>query len=165
MFYLLKCGYFNAHLHDKSPVTRLVIFFNMLSRLIIAFLARSKRLLISWLQSPSAVMLEPKKIKPVTVSIVSPSVCHEVVGPAAMILVFWMLYLLWFHINFEIILILWKISWQSLIGITLNLACCSLQGCKKSDATEQWNNNIKSVECLGNVAILTHYWLRDLCRN
>ena len=164
MFYLLKCGYFNAHLHDKSPVTRLVIFFNMLSRLIIAFLARSKRLLISWLQSPSAVMLEPKKIKPVTVSIVSPSVCHEVVGPAAMILVSWMLYLLWFHINFEIILILWKISWQSLIGITLNLACCSLQGCKKSDATEQWNN-IKSVECLGNVAILTHYWLRDLCRN
>ena len=140
------------------------LLFNMLPRLVIAFLPRSKRLLISWLQSPSAVMLEPKKIKPVTVSIVSPSVCHEVVGPAAMILVSWMLYLLWFHINFEIILILWKISWQSLIGITLNLACCSLQGCKKSDATEQWNN-IKSVECLGNVAILTHYWLRDLCRN
>ena len=51
--------------------------FNMLSRLVIAFLARSKRLLISWLQLPSAVILEPKKIKSVTVSIVSPSVCPE----------------------------------------------------------------------------------------
>ena len=64
------------------------LLFNMLSRLIIAFLPRSKRLLISWLQSPSAVILEPKKIKFVTVSIVSPSVCHEVMGPYAMILVF-----------------------------------------------------------------------------
>ena len=60
----------------------------MLSRLIIAFLPRSKHLLISWLQSPSAVIQEPRKIKPVTVSIVSPSVCHEVMGPDAMILVF-----------------------------------------------------------------------------
>ena len=64
------------------------LLFNMLSRLVIAFLPRSKHLLISWLQSPSAVILEPKKIKPVTVSIVSPSVCHEVMGPDAMILVF-----------------------------------------------------------------------------
>ena len=64
------------------------LFFNMLSRLVIAFLPRSKRLLISWLQSPSAVILEPKKIKSVTVSIVSPSICHEVMGPDAMILVF-----------------------------------------------------------------------------
>ena len=56
------------------------LLFNMLSRLVIAFLPRSKRLLISWLQSPSAVILEPKKIKSVTVSIVSPSVCHEVMG-------------------------------------------------------------------------------------
>ena len=53
------------------------LFFNMLSRLVVAFLPRSKRLLISWLQSPSAVILEPKKIKFVTVSIVSPSICHE----------------------------------------------------------------------------------------
>ena len=53
----------------------------MPSRLVLAFLARSKRLLISWLQSPSAVILEPKKIKSVTVSIFSPSVCHEVMGP------------------------------------------------------------------------------------
>ena len=64
------------------------LLFNMLSRLVIAFLPRSKRLLISWLQSPSAVILEPKKIKSVTVSIVSPSICHEVMGPDAMILVF-----------------------------------------------------------------------------
>ena len=59
--------------------------FNMLSRLIIAFLPRSKYLLISWLQSPSAVIWEPKKIKSLTVSIVSPSICHEVIGLDAMI--------------------------------------------------------------------------------
>ena len=64
------------------------LLFNMLSRLVIAFLERSKHLLISWLQSPSAMILEPKKIKSVTVSIVSPSICHEVRGPDAMILVF-----------------------------------------------------------------------------
>ena len=64
------------------------LLFNMLSRLIIAFLLRSKHLLISRLQSPSTVILEPPKIKSVTVSVVSPSVCHEVMGPDAMILVF-----------------------------------------------------------------------------
>ena len=64
------------------------LFFNMLSRLVIAFLLRSKRLLISWLQSQSAKILEPKKIKSLTVSIVSPSICYEVMGPDAMILVF-----------------------------------------------------------------------------
>ena len=61
------------------------------SRLVIAFLPRSKCLLISWLQSPSAVLLEPPQIKSVTVSIVSPSICHEVMGLNAMILVFLML--------------------------------------------------------------------------
>ena len=66
------------------------LLFNMLSRLIIAFLPRSKCLLISWLQSPSAVILQPPKIKSFTVSIVSPSICHEVIGPDAMVLVFWM---------------------------------------------------------------------------
>ena len=65
--------------------------FNMLSRFVIAFVPMSKRLLISWLQSPSAVILEPKKIKSLNVFIVSPSICHEVMGPDAMILVFWML--------------------------------------------------------------------------
>ena len=64
------------------------LLFNMLSRLIIAFLPRSNRLLISWLQSPSAVILEPKKIKSLTVSIVSPSICHEMMGPDTMNLVF-----------------------------------------------------------------------------
>ena len=66
-----------------------VCFLNMLSGLVIAFLSRSKHLLISWLQSPSTIILEPKKIKPVTLSIVSPSICHWVMGPDAMILVFW----------------------------------------------------------------------------
>ena len=67
------------------------LLFNMLSRLVITFLPRSKRLLISWLQSPSAVILELPKIKSVTVFTVSPSICHEVLGPDAMIVVFWML--------------------------------------------------------------------------
>ena len=67
------------------------LHFNMPSRLVIAFLPRSKHLLISWLQSPSAVILEPPKIKPETVSIVSPPICHEVMGLCAMILVFLML--------------------------------------------------------------------------
>ena len=64
------------------------LFFNMLSRLVIAFLPRSKHLLISWLQSPSTVILEPKKLKYLTVS---PSICHELTGPDTMIFVFWML--------------------------------------------------------------------------
>ena len=64
------------------------LLFNMLSRLVIAFLPRSKRLLISWLQSPSAVILEPQKIKPGTVSTVSPSISHEGMGPDAMIFIF-----------------------------------------------------------------------------
>ena len=64
------------------------LLFNMLSRLVIAFLPKSKCLLISWLQSTSTVILEPKKIKSITVSIVSPSISHEMMGPDAMILVF-----------------------------------------------------------------------------
>ena len=67
------------------------LLFNMLSGLVITFLPRSKRLLISWLQSPSAVILEPRKIKSDTVSTVSPSISPEVMGPDAMIFVFWML--------------------------------------------------------------------------
>ena len=67
------------------------LFFKMLSRLVITFLPRSKHLLISWLQIPSAVFLEPKKIKSVTVSTVSLSICHEVMGPDAMTFIFWML--------------------------------------------------------------------------
>ena len=67
------------------------LLLNMLSRLVITFLPRSKHLLMSWLQSPSAVILGPKKIKSDTVSSVSPSLSHEMMGPDAMILVFWML--------------------------------------------------------------------------
>ena len=69
----------------RQKLTALLL--NMLSRLVITFLPRSKRLLISWLQSPSAVILEPRRIKSATVS-VSPSISHEVMGPDAMIVVF-----------------------------------------------------------------------------
>ena len=67
------------------------LLFNMLSRWVITFLPRSKHLLISWLQSPSAVILEPQYIKSATVSTVSPSICYEVMGADAMIFIFWML--------------------------------------------------------------------------
>ena len=67
------------------------LLFNMLSRLVITFLPRSKRLLISWLQSPFAVILETKQIKLATVSTVFPSICHEVMGPDSMLSVLWML--------------------------------------------------------------------------
>ena len=93
----------NSHVHTWLPekIIDLTIrtfagkvmslLFNMLSRSVIAFLPRSKCLLISWLKSPSAVILEPPKIKSLTVSIVSLSSCHEVIGLDAMLLVFWML--------------------------------------------------------------------------
>ena len=72
----------------RTFVSKVVsLLFNMLSRLVIAFLPKSTGLLISWLQSPSVVILEPKKIKSVTVSIVFPSICHGAMGPDAMILV------------------------------------------------------------------------------
>ena len=64
------------------------LLLNVLSRLVISFLPRSKHLLLSWLQSPSAVVLEPKKIKSLNVSVVSPSICHQVMGPDAIISVF-----------------------------------------------------------------------------
>ena len=67
------------------------LLFNMLSRLVITFLPGSKCLLISWLQSPSAVILEPQKIKSATVSTVFPPICYEVMGPDAVVLLFWML--------------------------------------------------------------------------
>ena len=67
------------------------LLFNMLSRFVIAFLSKSKHPLISWLQSPSPVILESKKVKSVTVSTFSPSICHEVMGPNAVILVWWLL--------------------------------------------------------------------------
>ena len=75
-----------------APLLAKFLLFNTLSRFVRAFLPRSKCLLISWLQLPSAVILEPKKIKSVTVSTFPPSICHEVMGPDAMILVFLMLH-------------------------------------------------------------------------
>ena len=100
---VLQCSaFFIVHLsHPYMPTGKTIaltrrtfvgkvmsLLLNMLSRLVITFLPRSKPLSISWLQSPSAVILEPKKMKSATVS---PSVCHEVIGPVAMIFVFWML--------------------------------------------------------------------------
>ena len=87
----------------------MTLIINMLSRLVIAFLPRSKHLLISWLHSPSAAILELKKIKSLTLSIVSPATCHEVKGTDAMILVFWMLsfkptfFTLLFHFHQEVL--------------------------------------------------------------
>ena len=104
----------NSHLHINTEKTIALtrwtfvgkvmsLLFNVLSRFVIAFLPRSKCLLISWLQSQSAVILEPKKIKSVTVSIVSQSVCHEMMGPDAMMLIFWVLsfFTLLFHLHQE----------------------------------------------------------------
>ena len=74
---------------DYADVGKVMsLLFNMLPRLVTTFLPRSKRLLISWLESPSAVILKPRKIKSVSVSIVPPSIYHEMIGPDAMILVF-----------------------------------------------------------------------------
>ena len=118
------------------------LFFYILSRLFITFLPRSKQLLTSWLQSPSAVILEPPKIKSVTVSIVSPSICHEVIGPVAMNLVFWMLSFKPafspFHLPQEALLVplcflplgwyhlhiwgYWYFSWQSWFQLVLHPA-------------------------------------------
>ena len=95
-------AFFIVHLSHSCLTTRKTIastrqtfvgkvtsqLFNMLSRLVIAFLPRSKCLLISWLQPPSAMTLETLKIKSLTVSVVPPSICHEMMGPDAMILVF-----------------------------------------------------------------------------
>jgi len=78
----------NYSFDSNTPLSVMSLLFNMLSRLVIAFLPRSKCILISWLQSPSAVILKTKKIKSVMVSIVSLSICHEVMGPEVMILFF-----------------------------------------------------------------------------
>ena len=97
-----------------------------LTRLVITFLPRSKRLLISLLQSPSEVVLEPKKIKSVTVSIVSPSICHEVMGLDAMILVSWML-------RFKLAFSLCSLSRGSLVPLCfLPLEWCHLHVCAQS---------------------------------
>ena len=85
--------YWKNHSFDYMDTCWKVItlLFDTLSRFVIVFVIRSKHLLISWVQSPSTVNLEPKKIKSVTVSVVSPSICYEMMGPDAVILSFWML--------------------------------------------------------------------------
>ena len=100
------------------------LLFNMLSRVVITFLPRNKHLLISWLQSPSAVILEPRKIKSATAS---PSICHEVMGPDVMILVFWMLsFKPTFSLSsFTFIKRLFSSSWLSSIRV-VSSACLRL---------------------------------------
>ena len=94
--------YSNFHIYTwllKKPawfswifLSKVISFlFNMLSTFAIAFLPRSKHLLISWLQSPSAVILVPQKIKSLSISVISPTICHEVIGPDAMIFILWIL--------------------------------------------------------------------------
>ena len=94
-FFILQLSHLNMSTGKTIVLTRrtfvskvMSLLFNMLSSSVLAFLSRSERLLISWLQPPSAVILEPKKIMSLTVSIVSPSICHEVMGLGAMIFVF-----------------------------------------------------------------------------
>ena len=98
------------------------LLLNMLSRLVITFVPRSKHLLISWLQSPSAVILEPQKIKSDTVSTVSPSISHEVMGPDAMILVFWMLS--FSHVQF--FPTLWTVALEAPPGKNTGVGCHAL---------------------------------------
>ena len=148
------------------------LIFNMLSRLVTTFLPRSKCLLISWLQSPSAVILEPPKIKSDTVSTVCPSICHEVIGLDAMILVFWMLS---FKPTFSLssfTFMYWRRKWQptpvflpgeshgrrSLVGY-------SPQGRKESDTTERVHFSSLHSSCThpGNPSsiVITSSHLRD----
>ena len=95
VFFIVQLSHPNMILGKAIALTTWIIvgkvmslLFNLLSRLFLTFLPRNKHLLILWLQSPSAVILEPPKIKSATVSIVSPFICHEVMGPDAIILVF-----------------------------------------------------------------------------
>ena len=119
------------------------LLFNMLSRLVITFLPRSKRLLVSWLQSPSAVILEPRKIKSATVYTVSPSISHEVMGPDAMILVFWMLSLL-FQVSF---LCSHFLPLLTLAFLCLVISVCAHACSVLSDSATPWT-----------VALLLHPW-------
>ena len=99
---------------------------NMLSSFVITFLPRSKSLLISWLWSPSAVILKPKKIKSVITSAFSPSICHEAMGLDAMILIFWMLSFQLFHFS---LLPLWRGSLVPLYFLPLKWYHLHIWGC------------------------------------
>ena len=115
------------------------LLYNMLSRLFIAFLPRSKHLLISWLQSPSTVILEPPKIKSATVSTVSPSISHEVMGPDAMILVFLMLML---YKNMIFILLSIILMYLFLANNNRSLFCLKFSS---SPDLNKWLNHSGSV--------------------
>ena len=118
---------------DGPLVVMSCLCFLMLSRWVIAFLPRSKCLLISWLQSPSAVILEPKKIKSVTASIVSPSICHEVMGLDANTLVFWIL-------SFKLIILVLNKHWST---FCLHSYACSGQFYKR-------NHILCGVSCIAH---------------
>ena len=129
----------------------------MLFKLVITFLPRSKRLLISWLQSPSAVILEPKKMKSDTVSTVSPSISREVMGPHAMIL-----YLVQYSglVNSIDYIVHGVTKSQTQLsdfhflgnsGGQRSLVCCSSWGLKELDTTEQLNNNSKTFIAIKNI--------------
>ena len=126
------------------------LLFNMLSRLVITFLTRSKCLLISWLQSPSAVILEPKIIKSLTVSIVSPSICHEVMGPDAMILVFWMLsFFILFYFIFKLYIIVLVLP-----NIKMNPPQVYMKSVFFMATTKSLGHNISSKHNIHNMCIL-----------
>ena len=126
------------------------LLFNMLSRLIIAFLQRSECLLISWLQSPFAVILEPPKIKSNTVSTVSVSICHEVMGPDAMIFVFWMLSFKptfslssYFHLYMYT-----QIHLLSSFSSHVCNDCCAIIGLKKKKMALTYPGSKHTVKCV-----------------
>ena len=142
------------------------LFFKTLSRFVISFLPSSKRLLISWLQSPSAVIWEPKKRKSVTASTFPPSICHEVMGLDAMILVFWMLSfksafslslsrgsvvplhflpLQWYHLH------IWSCWFQLVIHPARHFACCTLHRSK-----------INRMTIYSLVILLSQFWTSQL---
>ena len=151
------------------------LLFNMLSRLVIIFLPRSKRLLISWLQSKSAVILEPQKINSATLSTVSPSIFHEVTGLDAMILVFWMLSfkptfsLCWLNLNENLVLPidafeLWRKHpqfWRRLLRVPwtarrsnqsilkeINSECSMKDWCWSSNTLATWNEEMTHCKIL-----------------
>ena len=127
-FFIIQLSYPHMTTGKTIALTRwtfvgkvMSLLFNMLSRLVITFLPKSKHLLASWLQSPSAVILEPPKIKSDTVSTVSLSICHEVMWPDAMILVFWMLsFKPTFSLSFTFIKRLFSSSSLSAIRVVLS---------------------------------------------
>ena len=133
------------------------LLFNMLSRLVIAFLPRRKCLLISWLQPPSAVILEPPKIKSLTISIVSPSICHEVMGADAMILVFWMLS---FKPTFSL-------SSFTFITVLMGFPCVSILGWGQEEkwVTEVevvgWHHQLNGHACLPDKSLQSFLTLCD----